>query len=166
MPTDRVLLTVSHHIYLTKEERKALHDGETVETIGVSVPVLAYTSISTEPAKEVFCRYVISSPPQDVALQAGEDGYTVSVPRRKWAPRISEATDWEWRNMTNDQLLEYYQLRGEPISTHNVLDIEEGGSGGLYYREYGTRMLKGQLFEVVHHVHFEHVEMLWETAEI
>ena len=54
-----VTLTIHHNIFLTREERLSLHSGESIETIGYAIPVWTEGEATTEPAKEVFCRYYL-----------------------------------------------------------------------------------------------------------
>jgi hypothetical protein len=54
-------LTVSHNIFLTKKQRYELSVVEsTLEVIGISFPVWFYKGKTSEPAKEVFCKYILS----------------------------------------------------------------------------------------------------------
>ena len=54
-------LTISHYIYLTKEQRYALHERQPIEAIGISVPVWFNKGNTSEPAKEIFCKYQIAN---------------------------------------------------------------------------------------------------------
>ena len=49
-------LTISHYVYLNREQRYDIHDLKPVEVIGVSVPVWFNNGNTSEPAKEVFCK--------------------------------------------------------------------------------------------------------------
>ena len=56
-----ITLATSHNIYLTHEDRYALVKGQTVESVGVSVPVWFIKGTTSEPAVEVFCKYVLTN---------------------------------------------------------------------------------------------------------
>ena len=48
-------LTISHHIYLTDEQRYKIHNGEYLSLQGIARPVWFYKGSTSEPAQEIFC---------------------------------------------------------------------------------------------------------------
>ena len=52
-------LTVSHYIYLSREQRYELNDGKDIEIVGICVPVWFQKGNTSEPAQEIFCKYKI-----------------------------------------------------------------------------------------------------------
>lgn len=75
-------LNVSHNIFLTKQQRYDLCKIDTVvETIGVSVPVWFYKGRTSEPAKEVFCKYILSINDNKNAIKKFAEGYIVNLPK-------------------------------------------------------------------------------------
>lgn len=70
-------LFVNHSIFLTESQRKSLKESATFDVIGVSVPV--YLN-DTEPSKEVFCQYTITSYPlQTNIIIKHNSGYIVNL---------------------------------------------------------------------------------------
>lgn len=74
-------LIVSHNLFLTKEERYKLVRGETIKITGSNVPVWASKKLTTEPAVEVFCYYIISNDPTvPTKVSTFDQGYLVNMP--------------------------------------------------------------------------------------
>ena len=74
-------LTISHYIYLTREERYALFEGKRLETIGVSVPVWFRKGDTSEPTQEVFCKYTITNKLSFRSIVQNDEGYTLNLPQ-------------------------------------------------------------------------------------
>jgi hypothetical protein len=76
-------LIVTHHIYLTQEERyKLSQPGAVVEVMGVSSPVwVKKGKWVTETAHEVFCNYeiVYSDQPEKNTVRVRDDGYLITL---------------------------------------------------------------------------------------
>jgi len=84
-------LFVTHNIFLAEDEAVRVADGETIYTTGHCVPVWvnAKTGKTTEPAKEIFCRYVIhnSAEIEREVRMIPKKGYEIYIPRRSdWIP--------------------------------------------------------------------------------
>src|SRR4051812_16170652 len=81
---DRLL--VSHQIFLTGEQRRALTKPESdVQVTGISVPVWVRGKETTEPAQEVFCNYRLTTMfehPRQIISNA--DGYWINLDISKW----------------------------------------------------------------------------------
>lgn len=71
-------LTISHYIYLTKEQRYDLHNGKEVSVIGVSVPVWFQKGTTSEPAQEVFCEYTLSNKDKNKFVEIKGGSYEVA----------------------------------------------------------------------------------------
>jgi len=68
-------LTIQHFIHLARDQRYALHEGIELVVVGVSIPVWFLDKVTSEPAKEVFCRYYLKNPNATRAAQlAGYQG--------------------------------------------------------------------------------------------
>ena len=51
-------LAIHHNLWLTRDQRYAVHNGIELVIVGVSVPVWVANQKSTsEPAQEIFCKY-------------------------------------------------------------------------------------------------------------
>ena len=75
-----LVLTISHIIHLTKKERYKLINKGKIAVTGTSVPVWSTENYSTEPAREVFCKYLITN---DITKSGGVDivdqGYEINL---------------------------------------------------------------------------------------
>ena len=146
-------LTISHNIYLTREQRYALHEGQDLCVLGVSVPVWYVNKISSEPAKEVFCNYYLKNPKRDLPIQIVEDGYEVYIPMRP-AKKTKQLTDDEWRalNMQSPAKLEaYYKSQLSEVSSRMLLDLPDG-CAYLFYREHNKIKQDGKTINIMHYV--------------
>ena len=74
-------LVISHSIHLTKKQRYDLNDNKKVETIGVSTPIWFDKGSTSEPAKEIFCKYFLTNYPEERAIVPLEDGYVINMPQ-------------------------------------------------------------------------------------
>ncbi len=157
-------LAVQHMIHLTREQRYALHEGIEIVVTGVSVPVWFMGRVTSEPAKEVFCQYYIKNPKQDTPIAVRTDGYEIAVPYREG--RSLELSDEEWRilNRDNPEKLEHlYKQCVQEVSSQNLLDLQDGGSGSMVYREHSKVKQNDKLLNIVHFVHIAAVEELMNT---
>lgn len=118
-------LTVSHNIFLSKEQRYALSEpGYIVEVVGVSVPVWFLSGRTSEPAKEVFSLYRLIISDDNKAISKHSNGYLINLPR---------------------------SLQTISIPVSQILkDPEDGGRGTLQYKEYSSSRSKGRKFNVIH----------------
>lgn len=159
-------LTIHHQIHLTRDERLALHAGEDVVTTGVSIPVWFYGKLTSEPAKEVFCRYVLKNPKKDIPIKILDNGYEISIPYREGTKL--EISDEEWRHLNlhhPDKLDAMYKQCVQEVSSKNLLDVKDGGSGSLIYREH-NKVKKGEdVLEIKHFVCIGRMEDLIPTIE-
>lgn len=142
-------LTISHYIYLTKEERYKLHEGQPLEVIGVSVPVWFHKGTTSEPAQEMFCRYRLTNSQPNRAIIPFEEGYSINIPQKldvKAPAHIQEA------------------MGSLEIGTsERLLDSEDGGSEWLEFRQYNKIQKDKRTFNVVHFVEIKPVEVLVDT---
>ena len=73
-------LTVSHYLYLTKEQRYSLNEGKDIDVVGICVPVWFSKGNTSEPAQEIFCKYKIQNPRQGDNIKQTDDGFTIIMP--------------------------------------------------------------------------------------
>ena len=133
MMTNGLGLIIHHNIYLTREQRYALHEGQDIEVAGVSVSVWCRGKVTSEPAKEVYCRYLLKNPGEDQPVKMVKDGFELCLPNKK--PIVSKIPDDIWLKFTPEQRDDYYGVFKNGASTQNLLDIKDGGSACLMYRE-------------------------------
>jgi hypothetical protein len=89
--TNNLGFFVTHHVFLTDDQISDLVSGSPVSCLGHCVPVWidAKTGRTTEPAKELFCRYrLFNSDEKSMAVERIKgEGYSVWLPRtRGWSP--------------------------------------------------------------------------------
>lgn len=74
-------LIVTHHVYLTREQRYSLK--EKIDVVGISSPVWVDKNgqWNKEPPHEVFSRYIIqfSNQPEKNTIQIMNDGYLITL---------------------------------------------------------------------------------------
>jgi len=162
-------LTISHHIYLTREQRYRIHEGEKFDVIGVSLPVWTENGeIINEPTKEVFCKYYLSNPKKEVAITIFKDGFEIVLPYRP-GKQNKPLSDEEWRkmNFNNPELLdEWYRQQIHEVSSKNLLDLEDGGSAHLSYREHNKIKKNDTMLNIMHFVSIDDISKLEKSIFI
>ena len=153
-------LTIQHNIYLTKNDRYALHEGESIDTIGVSIPVWHQGNKTSEPAKEIFCNYYLRNPKKEIPIKVLEDGYLLNIPHRIPNRIQREVEDAEWLQMTQEQREAYYTSRPKEMSSASLLDIKDGGSESLMYKETNTVKTNGKFMKISHYINIYDIKYL------
>lgn len=156
-------LTVQHLIHLSKKQIYALHSGIELVAFGVSVPVWHIDKVTSEPAKEVFCKYYLKNTKQDTPIVIRDDGFEIVLPYRQG--KCLEITDEEWRELkfNNPEKLEsMYQKCVQEISSKNLLDIKDGGSGHMSYREHNIKKSE-RIPNVMHFVQINSMDKLKDS---
>ncbi len=124
-------LSIHHNIRLSREERYFLQEeGSIVQIIGVSVPVWCNGEDTTEPAREIFCRYVLKNSKKDKAINIITDGYVITLPNCI----VSE---------TNKHKQQSYK---------NLVDPIDRGGRALRYRERNKATYKEKPIVIMHYV--------------
>lgn len=156
-------LTISHHIRLPKDQRYVLHNGEEVEVIGICVAVWVQDGITSEPAKEIFCKYILKNKEQENPIFVRKDGFEITLPKRTAIKQSRILSDQEWLSLSmNDpkSLHDYYAKTTPEISSKNLLDIGDGGGEGLIYREESKIKQEEKIIKLLHYVCIDSVESL------
>jgi|688.fasta_scaffold43995_3 hypothetical protein len=146
-------LTVHHNIHLTKEQRYALHNGEDVAVVGVSLPIWTHKNVTTEPGREVFCQYILKNPKQELPIKILTNGYEITIPYREGTKL--EISNEEYRKLVlenPEELERLYEKTIREVSSKNLLDIKDGGSEFLNYKELNHAMVKQKEIHIMHHV--------------
>jgi len=159
---NRLSLSISHHLFLTKEQRHTLNEGGIAETIGASIPVWFYKKTTSEPAEEIFCQYVVTNIKTRPCIISDVNGYTINLP--------SVPEDWEepylsnedWRKMTEKQRTKWYEENKTPKSSLNLLDPPEGG-GQLIFTAQQFRHFQQHKALVTHTILIKSKAELIET---
>ena len=146
-------LIISHHLYLNKDQRYKLHSGEPVEVIGVSVPVLFEKGNTSEPAKELFCKYTLTNCPPNRGIIPTTQGYALNLPQKI----VAEA-----KNDQEKLLLE--SLNKVPTS-ENILDEKDGGHRYLHFKQYNKVEFKNLSMNVVHIIDIRDEDFLIDSLD-
>jgi hypothetical protein len=142
-------LTIAHYLYLNKEQRYKLHAGETLEVVGISIPVWFHKGNTSEPAKELFCRYKLTNRPKSKTIMPTEEGYCINLPQKL----ESDKEENEVYDAVNSQI----------GHSEMLLDIKDGGSEYLEFRQYNKVEQENHSFNVVHFVEIKPNEILEDT---
>ena len=117
-------LNVSHHIFLTKEQRYEIGlNRNEVEVVGVSVPIWLHAGRTNEPGKEVFCKYRIKITREAISVQTHEEGYIINLP-------------------------EYLRDVEDSVGLM-LLDSEDGGRESVSYKEMSVMNENGDKYTMV-----------------
>ena len=158
-------IAVHHNIWLTRDQRYALHEGIELVVVGVSIPVWVHNNrVTSEPAKEVFCKYYLKNPKYDDPIQIVKDGYEITMPNRVGA--VPNLSDEEWRYLNaNDpvKLDAYYEKCPRAANSKNLLDIKDGGSKYLSFREHNKIKSNDEFVNFIHFVNVADIEELNKT---
>lgn len=144
-------LTVSHYLYLSKDERYALHEGKTIETVGVCIPVWFEKGNTSEPAQEVFCKYKMHNPKSGVDIKQSNDGFEI------WFPSIQKDEE----HLVDDEMK--VAIQKKLGTSDNLLDYKDGGSTKCEFRIYQKLLVNETLHHLVHFVEIKPIELLMDT---
>jgi hypothetical protein len=155
-------LAICHNIFLTKPQRYILHGGGEVAVIGVSVPVWHHAGTTSEPAVEVFCRYILRNKPEGVFIQHNSElgGYDINLPpcRQKI---FSDLPKNVWIPLSQKQ--QTVLLTDDAPCLDGLLDIKDGGMEWLAFRQFTKINKNGKTLNVVHFVEIKKLEDLIQT---
>lgn len=153
-------LAISHNIFLSREQRYALHAGQEIQVVGVSVPVWYFNGITSEPAVEVFVRYTLRNKPESIYLTHNNEGYEISLPpcQQKLLDALPKNV-WIPLSQEKQSIL----LMDDAPCLDSLLDIKEGGDEYMQFRQF-TKVSKGnKVLNVVHFVEIKKLEDLLDT---
>ena len=156
----KLTLTFTHMIYLTRDQRYDLFNLQDQEVVGTCISVWNKDNISTEPAKEIFCRYIIKNLNENrPKITIYDDGFVITLPKKigKSRKRLSNE---DWRNLTEEEKDRYYHTGGITIAPINLLDIKDGGSESLCYRETEYLEEGEQKLKITHFVEIQDINVL------
>ncbi len=157
-----ISLHLLHQISLTKEERYSLHEGNTVETVAVCVPVWEIQEGTNEPAQELFCKYVLTNPRQEQAIRTLPDksGFLIPIPYRPGEEIFMSDEKYRYYSLEKpDKLWEFYDTHVSERTSKNLLDLPEG-CGFLCYGEYLRAEKLDMKINVMHRVVISNMERL------
>lgn len=152
------MLTISvlHKIFLTREERYALHEGHAVRVIGTSVPTWFDGDNNSEPSQEIFCEYTLMNCPGSRPVTPIQSGYTIHLPQgNELMPKMVNPVS----GTTSQEMM-------KPPTSANLLDLNDGGSQSLHFKQYTklrTNQEQPQLVNLLHFVEIEDISVVENT---
>jgi hypothetical protein len=152
-------LTISHSIYLTREQRYAWFNGENLEIVGVSVPVWSFKDITSEPAVEIFAKYKLINKQDRIYIQQNDEGYEVTIPQNP-LEEYKPLPDDVWNSLSKEEQNIWYMSNEPYPSIFNILDIKDGGSEWLAFRQYSKVKNSKKLLHLIHYVEIKPIEDL------
>jgi hypothetical protein len=155
------VLSVSHVIWMTREERYSLASGNTVEVIATSLPVWFYKGTTSEPAQEVFCKYVMTSSGKQIQIRHRVDGYDVNIPLLATPADVPLEL---WEELSDQDKEDFRRMSPAPVGVKDILDLKDGGSEWFFFRQY-TKVKKadGSQIHLVHYVEIKDMTALTKT---
>jgi hypothetical protein len=162
---DKIVLTIHHNLFLTRDERYKLVEREPIQVTGVCVPiwVLNKTGKSTEPGAEVFCTYEINNlEDKKKNVRKTEIGYAINLPQMppNYVP-IPPPSIERWQEMSQQDQEDWYMTRKHFVTSENLRDITDGGAEYLRFEKQRKAKLKrGPHIHVAHWIEIKPVETL------
>jgi hypothetical protein len=160
---NQIVLSISHHIYLTAEERYALHDRKEIETTGVSLPVWFYRGTTSEPGAEVFCKYILKNEKAESTISNIVGGYEINLPQLPKGYKKPKLSDKEWRKMSFEEREKWYSENEAPLSSKNLLNYKDGGGKHLGWQEHNKLIKHGKTLSIVNFVQIDDISDLTES---
>jgi hypothetical protein len=157
-------LTISHCIYLTKEQRYDLIKRKEIEVIGVSIPVWFCKGKTSEPAMEIFNKYIITNDPDDSPIESYAKGYKINLPQlpKDFHP-IDRPSLENWEKMTAMDRDRWNKENPIPPSADDLMDAEKGGVGALYFKRHSKLKDAGKKISLIHIVEIKSLKILLES---
>lgn len=143
-----LVLSILHNIFLNDEEINRLINKEEVQIVGVNLPVWYYKGNTSEPAEEIFCKYVLTCKPGDVPVKTEEDGYVVNIPQM---PNDFYPTNEKWVKMKEEDKIQWALNNPKPNTIENILTEAKGGIELLHFKEY-NKIKKDNKYKVIIHI--------------
>lgn len=136
-------LTVSHNMFLDRQQRYDLFDGKEVGVVGVSVPVWYYQKKTSEPGNEVFCKYKLIPTEYKIFVKHNDEGYEIYLPKKSFNPEDN---------------------RNNPLTLKNILDHKDGGIEWIAFRQFGKAKKNKRTVDIIHFVEIKTIEELEKTT--
>jgi hypothetical protein len=146
MPT----LTVCHYLYLTREQRYALHEGQELEVTGITVPVWFHKGNTSEPAQEIFCKYKLTNDRQGTRVVNNAEGYEINMPSVEVK---NEYVDSELIKSVQNKL----------GTTERLLDQEDGGLEWCEFKFFQKMQIENKQYYNIHFVEIKPLQILTDT---
>lgn len=154
-----ITLAISHHIYINDEDRYALVKGNTIETTGVSVPVWFFKGTTSEPAVEVFCKYILTNTSEDYPVTSFAKGYQINLPQITSGHKIALRPE-NWKDMTLADQEKWSKEHPCPPLSVDLLDIKDGGLKCIKFKKYNKIKENNKRLNAIHAVEINTIQWL------
>jgi hypothetical protein len=142
-------LFLSHQIFVTKEQRYELYQGEKVETVGSFIETTNINNVQDFFPKEIFARYIIDSLISDEHITSTADGYKIHMPVKF---------------LYSDADLENVDL-DSTVFIEDILDNEDGGREEIFFKWRKILISeKNKKYIIMHSVSIRDIEVLRSSA--
>ena len=111
-------LFISHHIFLTKEQRYDIYEGSKVHTFGSIIETTNLNNKKEFFPHEIFVDYVLDTEPSSNVVEIRKDKYHVHLPIK------FIHGDMDLENLNTD---DYFY-------SEDLLDIDDGGRQEIYFK--------------------------------
>jgi hypothetical protein len=146
-------LSISHNIFLSHEQIVSLATGQPVEAVGVSVPVWFYKGNTSEPAKEVFCKYKLTNVTEDYPVTTLARGYKINLPQV-----LSMIRPDNWSEMSSSDKSYWRQTHPSQICGLDLLDLNAEET--FHFKRYTKLTENGNRMNLIHAVEIGTFEIL------
>lgn len=157
-------LIISHNIYLTRDERYELASGKDITVVGISIPVWFYKGNTSEPAPEIYCKYMLSNKPNEYPVCTYEQGYKINLQQIPQNIELKKKPK-NWNEYSLNQRIEWYKRYNYPISGNDLLDVEDGGLEFLQYNHYNKIVGINGTINATHVIHINKLELLLNSFD-
>lgn len=168
---NNLALFLIHNIFLTNNQISIFFKKKELEVVGVSIPVWvnAKTAETSEPALEVFCKYVIKQHKEESEIEILKNGYQITFCNKKnrKPPKINFE---ELSGMTMEQRINFENKRNKWLKDNSKIVLENLKSG--YYRTEIKKIdqtfdkLPNCIIDVQHVIEIKTIEKLEKSLVI
>lgn len=137
-------LFLTHQIFVTKEQRYQLYQGEKIETIGSFIETTNINNKKDFFPKEIFAKYQIDTIVSEEHIVSMADGYKIHMPVKF---------------LYSDADLENIDLESS-VFIEDILDSDDGGREEVFFKYRKVYTDKNKKFLVIHSVSIRDIEIL------
>tara|TARA_Y100000034_G_scaffold133308_1_gene198422 strand:- start:1879 stop:2394 length:516 start_codon:yes stop_codon:yes gene_type:complete len=159
----QIVLSISHHLFLTRDQRYKLRERNELDVVGVSVPVWFERGNTSEPAEEIFSKYVLKNEPGDYFIINHDYGYEINLPQLPEDFKVEDLSNDDYRKMSQDERDEWYKKNSRPICGENLLDYKDAGGMSLKWTMVSNLLRGGKKLTIYNHVSIDDMTRLTDT---
>lgn len=160
-----LVLSIAHNLFITEQDAMRLYQGEDIEIVGHCLPVWYLAGNTSEPAEEVFCKYILTNNLKNYAIKIEKDGFKINMPQLPvdYKPPVTP-DDTAWLKMTEEDRIKWYAAQAEaPPTARNLLPSNLGGFEFLHFKEYNKIKKNDNFTTVIHIVEIKYQKVLFDS---